>query len=97
MSDDAKAQVRLTVNCCYKIAGIMCWTDLTTDMCLSLQALAAKEQGNELYKQKKFDEALKCYAIAFELYPQDMAFLSNRAGQFVLRVRVPVTHLFCRF
>lgn len=62
-------------------------------MRLSFQALAAKEQGNELYKQKKFDEALKCYATAFELYPQDMAFLSNRAGQFVLCVCVCMTAL----
>ena len=43
--------------------------------------MAAKEKGNELYKQKNFEEALKCYATAFELFPQDMTFLSNRAGE----------------
>lgn len=48
-----------------------------------LQAIAAKERGNELYKQKKFDDALKCYAEAIALNPQEMAFLSNRAGQFL--------------
>jgi len=44
------------------------------------EALKAKEEGNNFYKQKKFEDALKCYTKAAELDPYDMTFLSNRAA-----------------
>lgn len=45
-----------------------------------LQAIAEKEKGNELYKQKKFEEALTHYDKAIELDPSEMLFLTNKAG-----------------
>ncbi len=33
------------------------------------QALAIKQRGNELYKQQKFDEAIKCYEQAIQVCP----------------------------
>lgn len=45
-----------------------------------LQAIKAKEQGNELYKQRKFDEALNAYSKAIELDPNDITFYTNKAA-----------------
>ena len=43
-------------------------------------AVAAKLKGNELYKAKKFDEALAAYDEAIALDPTNMTFLSNKAA-----------------
>lgn len=43
-------------------------------------SVKAKEEGNELYKAKKFDEALAAYDKAIELDPTNMTFLSNKAA-----------------
>jgi stress-induced-phosphoprotein 1 len=42
------------------------------------QALDHKSRGNELYKSRKFDEALEEYGKAIELYDKDVSFLTNR-------------------
>lgn len=42
------------------------------------QALEHKSRGNELYKARKFDEALEEYGKAIELYDKDVSFLTNR-------------------
>lgn len=47
---------------------------------LSTQALRSKEEGNTFYKQRKFEDALRCYSAAAELDPQDMTYLSNKAA-----------------
>lgn len=39
-----------------------------------------KEEGNEFYKKRKFDEALACYDAAIELVPTQMTFYSNKAA-----------------
>eukprot|EP01101_Sappina_pedata_P009288 TRINITY_DN5371_c0_g1_i1.p1 TRINITY_DN5371_c0_g1~~TRINITY_DN5371_c0_g1_i1.p1 ORF type:complete len:351 (+),score=191.74 TRINITY_DN5371_c0_g1_i1:65-1054(+) len=39
-----------------------------------------KDQGNQAYKQKKFDEALELYSQAAALDPQNMLFLTNKAA-----------------
>eukprot|EP00882_Tetradesmus_deserticola_P003191 GHRQ01003382.1.p1 GENE.GHRQ01003382.1~~GHRQ01003382.1.p1 ORF type:complete len:345 (+),score=190.36 GHRQ01003382.1:139-1173(+) len=44
------------------------------------EALALKAQGNELYKARKFDEAIEAYSKALELYDGDVSFLTNRAA-----------------
>lgn len=44
------------------------------------QALKEKTLGNDLYKAKKFDEALEHYSKAVELDKTDMTFLSNKAA-----------------
>lgn len=44
------------------------------------QALQAKNEGNEFYKNRKFDEALACYDKAASLDPTDMTFLNNKAA-----------------
>jgi len=46
-------------------------------------ALKAKENGNELYKAKKFEEALAAYDEAVELDPTCMTFLSNKAAVYL--------------
>jgi stress-induced-phosphoprotein 1 len=43
-------------------------------------ALAKKEEGNELYKAKKLDDALNKYKEAFELDPTNMTYLTNQAA-----------------
>jgi tetratricopeptide (TPR) repeat protein len=42
------------------------------------QAQAAKARGNELYKQRQFDEAIAAYNEAIQLYDKDISFLTNR-------------------
>lgn len=44
-----------------------------------VEADAAKAEGNALYKQRKFDEAIAKYDHAWELY-QDITYLNNRAA-----------------
>lgn len=34
------------------------------------EALALKQRGNELYKQNKFEEAIRCYEQAIQVCPQ---------------------------
>lgn len=43
------------------------------------QSLAVKAEGNALYKQRKFDEAIAKYDEAWELH-QDITYLNNRAA-----------------
>eukprot|EP00522_Entomoneis_paludosa_P015465 CAMPEP_0172443494 /NCGR_PEP_ID=MMETSP1065-20121228/3741_1 /TAXON_ID=265537 /ORGANISM="Amphiprora paludosa, Strain CCMP125" /LENGTH=582 /DNA_ID=CAMNT_0013193751 /DNA_START=60 /DNA_END=1808 /DNA_ORIENTATION=- len=43
-------------------------------------AKAKKEEGNQLYKAKKFEEALAKYDEAIALDPKTMTFLSNKAA-----------------
>jgi tetratricopeptide (TPR) repeat protein len=84
MSDDAKAQVsRLLPPRCSCPAHVYSHLVININMCSRFQAVAEKEKGNEFYKQKKFDQALECYAKAAALNPQDMTFLSNRAGKWM--------------
>lgn len=42
------------------------------------EALRAKEQGNAAYKAKNFDEAISHYDKAYELFDEDISFLTNR-------------------
>lgn len=44
------------------------------------QAIKAKERGNEFYKKKQFEEALKHYDEAISFDPTDMTFYNNKAG-----------------
>jgi len=43
-------------------------------------AVKCKERGNELYKSKKFDEALAAYDEAIALDPTSMTFVSNKSA-----------------
>jgi len=44
------------------------------------KALAAKEKGNEFYKKRNFEEALKQYDEAIQHDPNDMTFYNNKAA-----------------
>lgn len=44
------------------------------------EARVKKELGNELYKAKKFDEAIAAYEEALQIDPTNMTFLSNKAA-----------------
>lgn len=43
-------------------------------------AIKVKERGNELYKSKKFDDALAAYDEAIALDPTNMTFVNNKAA-----------------
>ena len=42
-----------------------------------------KNKGNELYKQRKFEEALKHYDLAIEKDPTDISFLTNKGAVYL--------------
>merc|ERR1712137_1316703 len=44
------------------------------------EALEMKTKGTAHYKKKEFDAALECYSKAFDMDPENMVFLSNRAA-----------------
>lgn len=44
------------------------------------QALAEKDKGNAAYKAKRFDEAIEHYDAAYDLYDQDISFITNRSA-----------------
>lgn len=46
------------------------------------EAVKLKEEGNELYKQRKFDEAMAKYDAALEIEPTNSTFLLNRTAVF---------------
>lgn len=46
-------------------------------------SVAAKEKGNALYKEKKFDEAIAAYEEAATIDPNNILFLSNKAAVYV--------------
>ena len=48
--------------------------------CDCVQALKEKELGNTAYKKKEFEEALKHYERAIELDPDNITFITNKAG-----------------
>ena len=43
-------------------------------------ALAEKAKGNESYKKREFDDAIASFTKAWELWPKDVTFLTNKAG-----------------
>jgi len=43
-------------------------------------AIAAKNEGNEFYKKRQFEEALAAYDKAISLDPTDMTYLNNKAA-----------------
>lgn len=45
-----------------------------------------QDLGNEAYKKKDFDTAIRHYNRALELYDADMTFLTNRAAVFFEQV-----------
>ena len=64
------------------------------------QAEAAKKAGSEAYKKREFDEAAKFFENAWELWPKDVTFLTNLAGEPYneLLDRIPrLTFLLSRF
>ena len=50
------------------------------------QALEEKDKGNAAYKKKDFTTALQHYDKAIELDPENITFLTNKAGEPVHRV-----------
>jgi tetratricopeptide (TPR) repeat protein len=48
---------------------------------LKKEAEALKKAGTEAYKKRDFDEAIKSYEKAWELWPKDVTFLTNLGGE----------------
>lgn len=59
------------------------------------QATAAKAEGNTLYKQRKFDEAIAKYNEAWELH-HDITYLNNRAAAEYEKGDYPTAVATCR-
>jgi stress-induced-phosphoprotein 1 len=45
------------------------------------EADAFKAKGNTAYKARQFEEAIEHYSKAWELYPKDVAYLTNLSGE----------------
>lgn len=45
----------------------------------------AKAAGNASYKARKFEEAVGHYERAWTAYPKDITFLTNLAGEYLIR------------
>lgn len=58
-------------------------TNTTSGTIDKAAALKEKNIGNELYKAKKFDEAIMHYNKAFEFDSSDMTFLNNKAAVYL--------------
>ncbi|KAJ7065365.1 hypothetical protein C8F01DRAFT_1125375 [Mycena amicta] len=50
---------------------------------LRVRADKTKEQGNEAFKAKKFDEAISLYSKAIEMNPVEPSYLTNRAAAYM--------------
>ena len=63
------------------------WSDLTPEKRKVKEdqkaAVAKKEEGNSLYKLKKYEEAIACYDEAIALDPTNMTFLNNKAAVYM--------------
>lgn len=46
------------------------------------KALEAKARGAEAYKQRDFETAIQAFNEAWDMWPQDVTFLTNLAGTF---------------
>ena len=42
----------------------------------------AKAKGNEFFKQKNYEEAVKCYSEAIEANPKDHTIYGNRSASY---------------
>jgi len=50
---------------------------------IKTKANAAKEKGNTLYKEKKFQDAIAAYDEAFSIDPTNMMYLNNKAAVYI--------------
>lgn len=58
-------------------------------------ALAVKERGNALYKQRQFDEAIAAYDEAYELDPSNVMLLNNKAAVLIEQGRTDEAVALC--
>lgn len=52
-------------------------------------ATAAKQAGAEAYKKRDFDEAIKQFERAWDVWPKDITYLTNLAGSYHFQPCVP--------
>lgn len=45
------------------------------------QAQQLRQEGNTLYKERKFEQAREAFERAWQLYPKDIAVLNNVGGE----------------
>jgi hypothetical protein len=67
---------------CIFLSTVWCTADMVhPQLHHPAQAMELKASGNELYKSRKFDEAIDAYTRALELFDADVSFLTNRQGR----------------
>lgn len=54
------------------------------------EALELKAQGSELYRKREFAPAAEAFQKAWDLWPQDITFLTNLAGVISMRTPCPL-------
>ena len=66
-------------------------------ICFCRSAENRKEEGNQLYKAKKYLEALAKYSAAIELCPENPAFYGNRSACHMMLSQYNKVNLFSNF
>ena len=61
------------------------------------EAEVAKEAGNVAYKNRNFEEATKQFQLAWDTWPQNVAYLTNLGGEYIIYLFISFHLLISRY